>query len=90
MNQEILNEIIKQDYTKIQQNIETFLKDAVSQNKANGVIFGLSGGIDSVTVAYLCGKIFGKNALALVMPDSTVSPSNETGDALKVVGELEP
>ena len=88
MNQEILNEIIKQDYTKIQQNIETFLKDAVSQNKANGVIFGLSGGIDSVTVAYLCGKIFGKNALALVMPDSTVSPSNETGDALKVVGEL--
>ena len=89
MNQEILNEIIKQDYTKIQQNIETFLKDAVSQNKANGVIFGLSGGIDSVTVAYLCGKIFGKNALALVMPDSTVSPSNETGDALKVVGELE-
>ena len=89
MNQEILNEIIKQDYTKIQQNIETFLKDAVSQNKANGVIFGLSGGIDSVTVAYLCGKIFGKKALALVMPDSTVSPSNETGDALKVVGELE-
>ena len=88
MNQEILNEIIKQNYTKIQQNIEMFLKDTVSQNKANGVIFGLSGGIDSVTVAYLCGKIFGKNALALVMPDSTVSPSNETGDALKVVGEL--
>ena len=88
MNQEILQEIINQDYTKIQKDIEAFLKDAVSQNKADGVIFGLSGGIDSVTVGYLCGKIFGKKALALVMPDSTVSPSSETGDALKAVGEL--
>ena len=88
MNQEILKEIIGQDYTKIQQDIETFLKNAVSRNKADGVIFGLSGGIDSVSVAYLSAKIFGKKALALVMPDSTVSPSNETGDALKVVGEL--
>ena len=88
MNQEILKEIIEQDYTKIQQDIETFLKNAVSRNKADGVIFGLSGGIDSVSVAYLSAKIFGKKALALVMPDSTISPSSETGDALKVVGEL--
>jgi|TARA_B100000586_G_scaffold133715_1_gene96685 NAD+ synthase len=88
MNQEILQEIINQDYQKIYQDIETFLKNEVSRNKADGVIFGLSGGIDSVTVAYLCGKIFGKKTLALVMPDSTVSPSNETGDALKVIGEL--
>ena len=88
MNQEILKEIIEQDYTKIQQDIETFLKNAVSQNKADGVIFGLSGGIDSTVVAYLSARIFGKKALALVMPDSTVSPSSETGDALKVVGEL--
>ena len=88
MNQEILKEIIDQDYTKIQQDIETFLKNSVSQNKADGVIFGLSGGIDSVSVAYLTAKIFGKKALALVMPDSTISPSSETGDALKVVGEL--
>jgi len=88
MNQEILKEIIDQDYTKIQQDIEIFLKNSVSQDKADGVIFGLSGGIDSVSVAYLAAKIFGKKALALVMPDSTISPSSETGDALKVVGEL--
>ena len=89
MNQEILNEVIGQDYAKIQQDIEVFLKNSVSQNKADGVIFGLSGGIDSTVVAYLAAKIFGKRALALVMPDSTVSPSSETSDALKVVGELE-
>ena len=88
MNKEIIKEIIEQDYAKIQHNIEEFLKDNISRNKADGVVFGLSGGIDSVVVAYLSAKIFGKNALALVMPDSTISPSSETGDALKVVGEL--
>jgi len=88
MNQEILKEIIGQDYTKIRKDIETFLKNAVLRNKADGVIFGLSGGIDSTVVAYLAAEIFGKKALGLVMPDSTISPSSETGDALKVVGEL--
>ena len=76
------------DCGTIQQNIEGFLKNMVSQKKADGVVFGLSGGIDSVTVAYLAAKVFGKKALALVMPDSTVSPSSETGDALKVIGDL--
>ena len=76
------------DCTHIQRTIEVFLKNTVSEKKADGVVFGLSGGIDSVTVAYLAAKTFGKKALALVMPDSTVSPSSETGDALKIIGEL--
>ena len=88
VNHEILREIITQDYARIQNNIEEFLKNSVLENKADGVIFGLSGGIDSATVAYLSAKIFGKKALALVMPDSTVSPSSETGDALKIIGDL--
>ena len=75
-------------FSDIQDRIEGFLKNTVSQKKADGVVFGLSGGIDSVTVAYLAAKVFGKKALALVMPDSTVSPSSETGDALKVIGDL--
>jgi len=88
VNHEVLREIITQDYVKIQNDIEKFLKDSVLENKADGVIFGLSGGIDSAIIAYLSAKIFGKKALALVMPDSTVSPSSETGDALKIIGEL--
>jgi len=89
MNQEILQEILRQDYTKIQQDIISFLKNQISQKKAEGVVFGLSGGIDSATVAYLCGKISEtKEVLALVMPDSVISPSSETGDALKIIGEI--
>jgi len=54
MNREILQEILRQDYTKIQQDIISFLKNQISQKKVEGVVFGLSGGIDSATVAYLC------------------------------------
>ena len=50
MKQEILQEILRQDYTKIQESIELFLKNQISQKKADGVVFGLSGGIDSATV----------------------------------------
>ena len=87
-NEKLLQITSLPDCATIQQNIEKFLKNMVSQKKADGVVFGLSGGIDSVTVAYLAAKVFGKNALALVMPDSRVSPSSETGDALKVIGEI--
>ena len=89
MNSEILQEVLRQDYTNIQENILSFLKNKVSEKKSDGVIFGLSGGIDSATVAYLCKKIDGvKEVLALVMPDSAISPSSETGDALKIIGEI--
>jgi len=85
LGQELLDET---HFPDIQRTIERFLKHAVSEKKSDGVVFGLSGGIDSVIVAYLAAKTFGKKALALVMPDSTVSPSSETGDALKIIGEL--
>ena len=63
VNHEVLREIITQDYVRIQNNIEESLKNSVLENKADGVIFGLSGGIDSATVAYLSAKIFGKKRL---------------------------
>ena len=77
-----------QNYTKIQHDIESFLKKHVLEKKADGVVFGLSGGIDSAVIAYLCANVFKKNALALVMPDSAVSPSTDTGDAMKIIGEI--
>jgi hypothetical protein len=40
MNQEILQEILRQDYTKIKQDIMLFLKNQISQKKAEGFIFG--------------------------------------------------
>lgn len=86
MNQEILDQIIKQDYPKIQQDIEKFLRQQIP--KANGFVFGLSGGIDSAVIAHICANSFKDKSLALIMPDSKVSPKEETEDALYMVDRL--
>ncbi len=88
MNQEILNEIISQDYASIDKTIEDFLKNQVSKNNSNGLIFGLSGGLDSAVTGYLCHRALPSKTLALLMPDSKISPKSETESAIKIVEEL--
>lgn len=88
MNQKILDEIINQDYAKIQNNIESFLAESIAKAGASGLVFGLSGGIDSATIAHICAKSLKEKSLALIMPDSRVSPKEETEDALHIVDKL--
>ncbi len=87
MNLDILNEIKKQDYSKITKDIEKFLEDQVSQSNTKGLIFGMSGGIDSAVIAYLCARVE-KKSLALLLPDSKITPKIDTEDALKMIEDL--
>ena len=48
----------------------------------------MSGGIDSGVIAYLCAKSMKEKTLALIMPDSKISPKEETEDAIKIVDTL--
>lgn len=88
MNQEILNEITNQDYASIDKTIEEFLKNQVSKNNSKGLIFGLSGGVDSVVTGYLCHRALPEQTMTLLLPDSKISPKVETEDAIKMVEEL--
>ncbi|MDD7363123.1 MAG: NAD(+) synthase [Peptoniphilus sp.] len=45
-----------------------WMKDVVKEAHAEGVVFGLSGGIDSAVVAGLSKRAFGENALGVIMP----------------------
>ena len=85
---DILNKIIEQDYSKISNKIQNSLRQKLQEIKSNGVIFGLSGGVDSVVTAYLCANSIKDNTTALILPDSKISPKEETEDAIKVVDEL--
>lgn len=82
----ILKEITAQDYTQIQTNIESFLKKHIVNSK--GFVFGLSGGVDSAVIAHICARSFKEKSLVLIMPDSKVSPKEETEDALHIVDKL--
>jgi len=88
VNQDILHEIINQDYKIIADRIQEGLKQKISDSNSKGVIFGLSGGIDSAVIAYLCHNAIKEKTLALIMPDSKISPESETNDAIKIVDEL--
>lgn len=85
MNLEIIKEIENQDYQKITQEIEEFLVEQIDKNKTKGVILGLSGGIDSAVLAYICKRSLKEKTLAIIMPDTEITPNYETEDALKMI-----
>jgi NAD+ synthase len=76
-------EVFKQiDLEKTEKYIINFLRSKVKNRK---VIFGLSGGLDSSTLAALLAKAFEKEKiLALIMPDSYVTPKEDINDAMTI------
>lgn len=88
MNKDILDGIKGLDYSKVQSDIVSFLQKQILEAGASGLIFGLSGGIDSAVIAHICAGSFREKSMALIMPDSRVSPKEETEDALYLVDTL--
>ena len=84
LNQDIINEIKNQDYASITETIEKFLSEQIEKQHAKGVILGLSGGIDSAVLAYICKRKLKEKTLAIIMPDTSITPA-ETEDALKMI-----
>ncbi len=85
MNQDIINEIKEQNYLTITEKIENFLLEQIEKNQSKGFILGLSGGIDSAVIAYICKRKLKDKTLALIMPDTSITPKSETEDALKMI-----
>jgi len=70
-------EFLNLDTIKVSDILQKFLKEEVSKAGFEKVIFGLSGGVDSSVVAYLCVRTFPKeNISALIMPYRTSNPVN--------------
>ena len=68
--------------------LEKFIKEYVDKLERDGVILGLSGGIDSAVLAALCKRAVGpERTLALIMPERD-SEEEHKRDALKFAKEL--
>ena len=69
-------------------SLENFIREHVDKLERDGVILGLSGGIDSAVVAELCKRAVGpERTLALLMPEKD-SEDEHIKDALNFAKEL--
>jgi NAD+ synthase len=70
-------DFLKIDCENVRIILRQFLIQEVTKAGFDHVIFGLSGGIDSALVAYLCADAFdARNVMALIMPYRTSNPEN--------------
>jgi NAD+ synthase len=76
------------DLAGISRKIERFIANYVAANSANGLVIGLSGGLDSSVVLKLAVNAIGaKRVHGLVMP-SKATPDRDIGDAVGLAKEL--
>lgn len=78
----------KLNMQKAVDEICSFIKAKLEESKTNGLVIGLSGGIDSSTVAYLCARIIESDKIiGLILPSETTSPE-DIEDAMAVADNL--
>ena len=63
-----------------------WIREKVSAAGLKGVVFGVSGGLDSSVVAALCSRAFDKNILGLIMPCHSCQQDEQ--HALAVAGKF--
>ena len=77
------------DYERVAAEACGFIRGQVEAAGAGGVVFGLSGGIDSSVVAHLSARALGPDrCMAMIMPNEAFTPDSETDDGLLVASRL--
>ncbi|MGQ9624710.1 MAG: NAD+ synthase [Candidatus Bathycorpusculaceae bacterium] len=62
--------VLDLDWTEVEQKIKRFIKDYVEKSRTEGLVLGISGGIDSSTAAALSAlAIGGDKVLGLILPE---------------------
>ena len=83
-----MNEIPELDVKKTKDDIVEFVQNKVSEANADGLVVGLSGGIDSTLAAFLACKAVGKeNVFGIVMP-STTTPTEDKLHGIEIAQRL--
>ena len=74
--------VLELDFTEVEKRLTRFIKEYVSNSSAEGIVLGLSGGIDSGTVAALSSlSIGGDHVLGLMLPEKETFNQKDIDDA---------
>jgi len=84
----MLKEFLQFNEKEVSEKIENFIKEKVEEFKRDGVVLGISGGIDSTVCAYLCKRALGKDKVfGLLLPEKD-TPRKSLEDAKFVAKNL--
>ena len=83
------SEALNLDWPEVDRRVCGFIKDYVEKSKAKGVVLGLSGGIDSCTIAALSARALGgHNVLGLMLFEKETRRSEDVKHAELVAKEF--
>jgi NAD+ synthase len=68
--------------------IQQFIGEEVEKSQANGVVIGISGGIDSAVAAFLSVRSIGEQKVFGILLPSHTTPDKNQEDAMAVVRQL--
>lgn len=84
-----IEHVVDLDYDEVASSLKRFIRGYVASSGARGAVVGVSGGVDSATTLSLLVEALGTNrVVALIMPDSRVTPREDVEDALSLVKSL--
>jgi NAD+ synthase len=77
--------VLDLDFSEVEKRIVRFIKEYVSNAGAEGIVLGLSGGVDSATIAALSSRAVGnEHVLGLLLPEKETRNQKDIDDAKTV------
>ena len=77
--------ILEMDWPEVTKRITRFIREYVQESGSRGIVLGLSGGVDSNTIAALAGlSIGGENVTGLLLPEQETYHKKDVRDAMTV------
>jgi NAD+ synthase len=82
--------VLNLDFSEAEKRITRFIKEYVEKAGSSGIILGLSGGVDSNTIAALSSlSIGGDRVLGLLIPEQETINQKDISDAMSVAEKFE-
>ncbi len=86
---DLIKRSLKINLPIVERKLVAFIKRKVKEAGSEGVVVGLSGGVDSSVVVALCKKALGKiNVLGISMPEGGITNPRDVADARDVSNRL--
>lgn len=84
-----IKDVVNIPYDTVLSSLTHFVKEYLENSGAHGVVIGLSGGLDSsVLLAVLVKAISPSKVTALILPDSSATPEEDTRDAIELARSM--